>query len=142
MSASTVSARAPRRTWMVGAALALAIVVAAFGAVKPATAAVTVGGNVTCADQSAIVGVWIDARSGGSGWASWGTSGTRYSGWFRRSLPNGGSWRASVGCGGTPSSWASNNPMASFTSSTWVSITCYPGWRYGGVSAYVHDRCF
>lgn len=93
-------------------ALAFGVLLGAAGTmavVSPAAAATTVSGRVMCVSQRAVVGVWIQAESGGSGWANWSRTGVQYEANYSRSLPNGGRYQVHVGCGGTPQSWASNN---------------------------------
>jgi hypothetical protein len=107
-------------TLMAGAA-AVSVCTAA-----PADAAAprTISGQVTCVSGRNVVGVWITASNGGSGWAPWKAhsalpSQANYS--FR--LPAGGSYKVTVGCGGTPQQWASSN-HSNVTSGS-ASFTCY-----------------
>lgn len=100
-----------------------------------AQAATTVSGNVTCVDGRSVVGVWVDASSGGSGWATR----TNINGSTQRysyALPNGGSYSVRVGCGGTPANWATSNASGSVSGSS-NSFTCYDVPNYG----YAYLRC-
>lgn len=117
-----------------GVALAVLLGLAGSGIVAlPASAATTVQGKVVCVSQRSVVGVWIQAESGGSGWASWSaTSGAAYEARYSRSLPSGGRYQVHVGCGGTSSNWASNN-KSSYVGGTTNYFTCYDvsnaGWK-------------
>lgn len=99
----------------------------------PATAATTVRGQVTCVGNYDVVGIWIKAEEGGSGWASWEAPVASWVANYSYSLPNGGRYQVHVGCGGTPQNWATNN-KSSYVSGTNNSFTCYPipnaGWKY------------
>lgn len=100
---------------------------------SPAAAAVTVSGQVTCVGNDSVVGVWIQAKDGGSGWASWQAPTASWVANYSRSLPNGGQYQVHVGCGGTSQNWATNN-KSGYVSGTSNSFTCYPlpnaGWKY------------
>jgi hypothetical protein len=89
-----------------GAALCAASLSAlALTAAGPASASTGVSGYVECLTMP-VEGVWIDAANGGSGWASWYTSGDAEYAHYSYNLPNNGSYAVHVGCGGSPSSWA------------------------------------
>ncbi len=85
-----------------------------------------------CVSQANLVGVWIDAKSGGSGWATR-TAVNNYTANYRYSLPNGGNYAVNVGCGGTPQNWATNNKSNAHGGTT-NNFTCYDtpsaGWAY------------
>lgn len=71
-------------------------------------AATTAYGYVTCWPDTtkAIEGVWIDAPSGGSGWADWHTLPSQPNvAYFSRTLPHGGQYFVHVGCGGSSVRW-------------------------------------
>lgn len=120
------------------AAMALATVSTGILAIDARPASAANGGRVMCANQAAVVGVWVQVSGGVSGWA--GRSGSGYEqGWSYNT--QGRSYKLTVGCGGTPARWASSSSTPSY-STTWSNVTCYPGWVYGGASYYVHDRCF
>lgn len=102
---------------------AAAVVTGALVSATPANAAVNVSGQVMCVSQANVVGVWIAAASGGSGWATR-TDVNGYTANYRYSLPNGGSYAVHVGCGGTSQNWATNNKSFN-VSGTSNSFTCY-----------------
>ena len=84
--------------------------------------ALVVGGVVICASGSPVVGVWIESEAGGSGFAERGDDiGGRSS--YSYTLPNGGRYRAHVGCGGTEQQWATNN-KSDFVSGSQNSFLC------------------
>lgn len=82
----------------------------------------TVRGEVVCVSQRSVVGVWIKAENGGSGWATRSGSGYRQNYSYR--LPNGGRYQVHVGCGGSSGNWATNNKSGYVSGST-NSFTCY-----------------
>ena len=88
-----------------------------------ASAATYVRGQVMCADQRPVVGVWIVAANGGSGWATRSNI-NGYTQNYAFSLPRGGNYAVNVGCGGSPSNWATNN-KSSYVSGSYNSFTCY-----------------
>ena len=108
---------------------ALAALLMLFGvsllAAPAASAAVPISGYVTCIDQLNVEGVWVAASSGGSGYASWQSTGG-YQAHFSYSLPYGGRWTVHVGCGGSPSSWRYPVNGNTTTANTYQSWTCYP----------------
>lgn len=74
----------------------------------------TVSGHINCSSGAAIVGIWVDASNGGSGWAVWTPQpGQPSSASYKYTLPAGGKFAVNVGCGGTPAKWATNNKSAS-----------------------------
>lgn len=91
-----------------GSALVVGATVAALPATPASAAGFSASGWVSCAQGWRVVGVWVNA-GGSSGWAS--ISGpdkygeTRYD----RSIGVHPTYTLNVGCGGTPSSWATNN---------------------------------
>jgi hypothetical protein len=116
------------------ARIATATVIAASGSasiaalVQTAEAATTVGGTVECVDQRQVEGVYITAANGGSGWAN------RGSGWstnFSYRLANGGAYKVTVGCGGSPSRWASSSSSRSYVSGNHY-FDCYDFAYEGG----------
>ena len=88
-----------------------------------ASAATAVSGEVMCVSQAPVVGVWIAASNGGSGWAYWTASGTNYNARYFYSLPKGGSYSVHVGCGGTPSRWGADI-RSSYRSGSYNSFVC------------------
>lgn len=114
--------------------LLAAIGLSCFVAVSPASAG---SGNVMCANQATVVGVWVDVNGGTDGWAT--RTGSGYSqGWSYNT--QGKSYSLHVGCGGTPQNWASNNKTPYY--SNWGSVICFPGWSYGLGTVWVKDRCY
>lgn len=105
---------------MVFCSVVIALLMAA--SASPAGAATSVAGSVSCVSGRSVVGVWIKAEKGGSGWAKRTGSGStqRYS----YSLPKGGRYQVHVGCGGSAKKWATNN-KSSYVSGRSNSFTCY-----------------
>jgi hypothetical protein len=116
---------------LVAVLLATAGVGASVLAAAPTASAFTANGTVFC-HPGPVTGVFVYAGSG-SGWASysaWGGNVASYSknigwNWF---------YHLSVGCGGTPSRWASSN---------YEGGNLVPGWSWnvvcGGSSCYAFD---
>ena len=116
-----------------GAVLTLGLV-----AVGTQEASAANGGTAMCADQSKVVGVWVNVSGGTSGWAS--RSGSGYSqNWSYNT--QGRSYSLTVGCGGTTARWATSTSTPYFSKS-WSSVTCFPGGSYGFGTAYVYNRCY
>lgn len=116
------------------AAVALIVGGLTFGA---GAASAANGGYAMCADQSPVVGVWVNVAGGTSGWA------TRYgSGYQQRWAYNtqGRSYSLTVGCGGTPQRWAASTSTPYY--GAWSNVTCFPGYSYGYGSSYVANRCY
>jgi uncharacterized MnhB-related membrane protein len=66
----------------------------------------SISGKVQCAGGEQVVGIWVDAINGGSGFADWipiSNNGSEAS--FKYILPNGGDYNLHVGCGGTKQDW-------------------------------------
>src|SRR5690349_14628667 len=85
-----------RRTLSVSA-LALGMVVGAVASASPAAASTTVSGTVMCVSQADVVGIWIQAENGGSGWARRSSvSGLRWHSRYSYSLPRGGRYQVHV----------------------------------------------
>lgn len=85
---------------------------AGFGGPAPSTTTTSpakpteLKGNVRCESGSAVVGVWVTASGGGSGWAQLSDSGDGAT-VFSRTVDRPGEYQVHVGCGGTPDYWAS-----------------------------------
>jgi hypothetical protein len=80
------------------------------GAAFSSAAASNISGKVMCISGDGVVGVWIDAKNGGSGWAKWiPTNGFPQQASFSFTLPKGGIYSVHVGCGGSPAKWRSDN---------------------------------
>jgi hypothetical protein len=88
-----------------------------------AEASTTVSGYVTCVDELNVEGVWIQA-SGGSGYASWSTSGAGYNAHYSRAGIS-GSWTVHVGCGGSTSTWKYTPDGFQSVTQSVASWTCY-----------------
>lgn len=97
------------------------------------------GGSATCIDQSRVVGVWVNVSGGRSGWASHSGPGYYSQSWSYNT--QGRPYSLTVGCGGTAKNWASSSSTPNY-SRNWAHVNCYPGWKYGGASRTVHDKCF
>jgi len=139
-------------------AMLLLTLTAVFGSavlVAPAASAATVvRGTVMCVTQDSVVGVWIQAENGGSGWAtlsSRNSADPRKN--FQYSLPKGGRYQVHVGCGlknkywwGGGKVWKTNN-KSGYVTGTNRNFTCvdykYPaGYRPGSVyNASFYQTC-
>jgi len=93
-----------------------------------AAAQPTISGNVTCANNQRVVGVWISSSGGGSRfaqtWTTMGTASASYTSPVATSLP--ASISLHVGCGGNKQTWGSDNfspPIAGIDGSASVSVT-------------------
>lgn len=105
------------------------------GTPSPAMAANS--GTVMCADQSTVVGVWVEVSGGRSGWAT--RSGSGYSQrWSYNTQAK--SYSLHVGCGGTPQKWAYST-KTTFTT-TKANATCFPGGSYGLGTVFVYNKCY
>lgn len=134
-SGSRFSSEVCRKVSMLAASAAL---VSGLSAAATGTASAANAGSVTCANQSAVVGVWVNVSGGVSGWAS--RSGSGYQQYWSYNT-QGKSYSLTVGCGGTPSKWASSTSTP-YYSTTWSNVMCFPGWNYGFGTLYVKDRCY
>lgn len=110
-----------RKRALVATATGIAALAAGQGMASAAPAQ-TVRGQVTCVSGNNVVGVWVTAANGGSGWASRRSLNGSTAYWSYR-LPNGGSYKVTVGCGGTPQRWGSSN-NSNYTSGN-ASFMCY-----------------
>lgn len=97
---------------------------------SPASAATEARGVVQCKSGAKVVGIWIDAKNGGSGWAKFSPKfipriGNVSTVNFNRTLPNGGMYRVKVGCGGTSQQWKTSitSPFVKSNKSHW--FTCH-----------------
>lgn len=88
----------------------------------PSDTAAAIRGTVTCASGSEIVGVWIEAEAGGSGFAQRSNGGGGRSD-FEFTLASGGRYRIEVGCGGTEQQWATNS-QSPFVDGSQHSFVC------------------
>lgn len=142
--------------------LVAVVVVVVSAVVAPAsagTATITLSGRVSCTSSN-VEGVWLEVGSGtpgASGWAHMGNTGgtvrsTTWSRTFTTALAT--NIRLHVGCGGSPSSWWSDNrtPSSSRTigaiigSTTGINARCNEGWGKWGANnakppASDNERC-
>lgn len=111
------------RKWLAAGAAGVSVTAGSVLAAAPvhAAAPVTVAGTIGCINSASPVGVWIEAESSTSGWATkkvpitlGGHSKVDYS----FTLDKGGRYKVHVGCGGTPQDWGTV-----LKSTTWVSGT-------------------
>jgi hypothetical protein len=119
-------------------ALAVTAVLVAVGialaVTLPSGRSVTISGRVTCKSGEPVVGVWIDAANGGSGFASMYAEPTNRSrARYVRNLPFGGSYALHVGCGGSPQRWAIANysPYVSLPQTDFVCFDESTGTNFG-----------
>lgn len=71
-----------------------------------ASAATNAHGTVQCTTGAKVVGVWVNAKNGGSDFAKFSPRHGRLSEVnFHLSLPRGGAYAVTVGCGGTSKRW-------------------------------------
>ncbi|WP_265979191.1 hypothetical protein [Arthrobacter sp. MI7-26] len=87
--------------------IATGLVVGAGVSGADAAGATTITGRVTCIN-STVEGVWIQAQSSASGWASWSMPivlGGLSQADFRFTLNRGGQYQVHVGCGGSSRNW-------------------------------------
>lgn len=84
-----------------------------------------VQGRVRCESAAAVVGVWVYAVDGGSGWAdvSVDPDGTTV---FSKVLDRPGEYQLHVGCGGTSAEWASSY-FSEYVTDSNLSFVCRDG---------------
>jgi hypothetical protein len=70
----------------------------------PQTTDETITLDIHCVSGNPVVGVWIDAAEGGSGWAVRGAGESQFIR-FTHELPFGGAYSVHVGCGGSANRW-------------------------------------
>lgn len=123
---------------MIAAALTLLVGVAAVPA-TPAFAATYVTGSVSCVTGNAVEGVFVNANSGGGGWATMSApGGTSSAVSWHYTLPNNGSYYLAVGCGGSPGSWATTNYSNNYSGGS-SGLICYD--TTYEVPSYLWYRC-
>lgn len=123
-----------RRLLVIGAVSAIAAAAVALAAVAALAGdgRYAVNGKVLCYNHAGSVGIWVEAEKGGSGFATlheidvadgWG--------WTRFSaiIPNGGSYKLNVGCGGNPKEWEMTAHSDSYSKSE-LNLICndVPPW--------------
>lgn len=92
------------------------------------TQATIITGVVECSPDltKAVIGVWIVASNGGSGWAHYQLlPGHPNIALFDRTLPKGGSYVVHVGCGGTPAHWELVLGSVTPVTDSGYHFTCY-----------------
>jgi hypothetical protein len=106
-----------------------------------AAAQPTFSGNVTCANNQPVVGVWITSSGGGSRfaqtWTRTGTASASYTSPVATGLPT--SISLHVGCGGNSQTWGSDNfspPIAGLGGSASISVTNCVNGQCSPVAAY------
>lgn len=140
LTAATPAPRRPPR-WPSRGVVALAAAAAFVAAALAVSAAQDdhddpqlVTGRVTCEARSPIVGVFIVAGRGGSGFAgNWKETGPARAS-FTYVLPHGGGWAVNVGCGGSPQRWGQESRAPSLTEALAADWSCTPppdGERFG-----------
>lgn len=121
------------------------LVSSAATAASASTAPITLSGRVSCASSN-VEGVWLEVGTGNSNWANMGNAANtvRSTTWSRTftpaSLP--ANIRLHVGCGGSPSSWWSDNrtpssyrTIGSITgSAAGLNAKCNEGWSLCGAN--------
>ena len=125
-----MKARITARRKAATVALCAAAAGSAIATATPAGASTPIYGTVYCADGLNVVGVWIQAASGGSGFATY-QAGTAMSA-YHYTLPYGGWWTVHVGCGGSTSSWKYTPNGNSSTTRQAVNWYCRTPDSYGG----------
>jgi hypothetical protein len=115
-------AAVPRLAALSSFSLAISVAAISVGT-PPADAAVGISGQVQCVDELSVEGVWIQANSGGSGFAAL-RNVNGYTKNFSFALPHGGAWTVHVGCGGSPSAWRYTPNGKSTTTATYKSWLC------------------
>lgn len=110
-------------TWLVTAGVVCVAILLAITLPTPVSSRIS--GQVRCASGNPVVGIWVEAFSGGRGWADTNpVAGQPFDTSFQHTLPNGGVYMLSVGCGGTPKDWDVSTKSGDLTRSG-VSLTCY-----------------
>lgn len=61
--------------------------------------------RVSCLSGARVVGAWVDAQRGGSGWAQPVQTNAGDENTYRYRLDFGGSYQVNIGCGGSPDDW-------------------------------------
>lgn len=98
---------APADFWLsYGLLVALVVAWVALAFTLPRAVPRTLTVDITCRSGNSVVGVWIEATAGGSGWASAGVQGTAKAARYTFSHGFGGDYQVRAGCGGTADNWA------------------------------------
>jgi hypothetical protein len=88
-----------------------------------ADASYLVNGVVACSSGATVVGVWVEADAGGSGWAERSNIDDKSQHFVFR-LANGGRYQIKVGCGGSEAVWATTN-SSDFGTSPEPTFSCH-----------------
>lgn len=121
-------------------AIILAVAGGTFATASPAAAATVIKGKITCGatSQGKVVGMWVSTNAGGNGWASWTATADPMIANYSKTIPSGATnVSVSVGCGGSPASWAASYPGSAGVSSG--SGTAYKDWICNNY--YGTNRC-
>lgn len=92
----------------------------------PDAPAHAVSGTVTCVNGEAVVGVWIKAEEGDSGYASYLPSTDPERADFHYRLSENTRWTVNVGCGGSTENWLHPVHGVTLTSATQQNWLCDP----------------
>jgi sn-glycerol 3-phosphate transport system substrate-binding protein len=87
---------------------------------------VEISGTVSCETGADVVGIWVEAAAGGSGFIDDFTSLDTGGATFTRTLPSGGAYELHVGCGGTRETWLTSNNTPR-TAETGLTFLCHDG---------------
>lgn len=68
-----------------------------------------ISGTVTCSSGNAVVGIWVEAHTGASGWADFKPAADRATVRYNYRLRYGGAYVLHIGCGGTSVDWKTSN---------------------------------
>lgn len=129
-----------RRALGLVAAALLAVGVTTVATAAPALAATNVAGSVACVSGQNITGVFVNANSGGGGWAQGFVPDTSSNVSWHYTLPNGGSYYLAVGCGGTTQVWGSTNYSNNYSGNANFML-CYDTTGTVPVGKILH-RCY
>lgn len=119
----------PRWWWRdrrlrVGAGAVIAAVAMGAAGVLLYSGPTLVSGTVTCTDGGAVVGVWVKAEEGDSGYASFMQSTDPERADFQYRLTKKARWTVNVGCGGTTQNWLHQVHGVMMTSATRQNWKC------------------
>jgi hypothetical protein len=124
----------PRRVWA-AAALVVTVMVGmttALAEISPRSAKkqIRIYGTVTCANRTAVVGVYIRAFGNpeASGWADWEATSLPFVARYAYVLTSRVKFKAGVGCGGTPHKWR-DSLSSKFVTPGRRNFICHDGLR-------------
>lgn len=113
-----------QRRVIVAAAAFITAAVLGVVAVMVYSGPIVISGTVTCADGGAVVGVWVKAEGGDSGYASYLQHTDPHLADFQYRLARGARWTVNVGCGGTTLNWLHEVHGVTLTTATQQNWTC------------------